>query len=76
MKDRGVLALPFGTGRTSPIAAADVAAVVAAILRDPADRIGAVYELTGPEALDIDGLAEQYTDALGRRIYRRGPVAR
>ena len=68
VKDRGVLALPFGTGRTSPIAAADVAAVVAAILRDPADRIGAVYELTGPEALDIDGLAEQYAEALGRRI--------
>ena len=62
VKDRGVLALPFGTGRTSPIAAADVAAVVAAILRDPADRIGAVYELTGPQALDIDGLAEQYAD--------------
>jgi uncharacterized protein YbjT (DUF2867 family) len=68
VKDRGVLALPFGTGRTSPIAAADVAAVVAAILRDPADRIGAVYELTGPETLDIGGLAEQYTEALGRRI--------
>ena len=49
VKDRDVLALPFGTGRTSPIAAADVAAVVAAVLRDPADRIGAVYELTGPE---------------------------
>ncbi len=68
VKDRGVLALPFGTGRTSPIAAADVAAVVAAILRDPADRVGAVYELTGPEALDIGGLAAQYTEALGRRI--------
>jgi uncharacterized protein YbjT (DUF2867 family) len=68
VKDRGVLALPFGTGRTSPIAAADVAAVVAAVLRDPTDRIGAVYELTGPEALDINGLAEQYTIALGRPV--------
>ena len=63
-----MLALPFGTGRTSPIAAADVAAVVAAVLRDPADRIGAVYELTGPQVLDIDGLAEQYAGALGRPI--------
>jgi len=68
VKDRGVLALPFGTGRTSPIAAADVAAVVATILRDPADRIGAVYELTGPEVLDIGGLAEEYSAALGRPI--------
>ena len=68
VKDRGVLALPFGTGRTSPIAAADVAAVVAAVLRDPADHLGAVYELTGPQVLDIDGLAEQYRIALGRPI--------
>ena len=67
IRDRGVLVLPFGTGRTSPIAAADVARVVAALLRDPADRIGKVYELTGPEVLDIDGLAEQYTRALGGR---------
>ncbi|MDT5283925.1 MAG: hypothetical protein QOJ20_5120, partial [Mycobacterium sp.] len=65
---RGVLALPFGTGRTSPIAAADVARVVAALLRNPAEHIGNVYELTGPEVLDINGLAEQYTRALGRAV--------
>jgi uncharacterized protein YbjT (DUF2867 family) len=68
VRDRGVLALPFGTGRTSPIAAADVAAVVAAILTDPSDHISKVYELTGPQVLDIDGLAQQYTSALGRPI--------
>ena len=68
IRDRGVLVLPFGTGRTSPIAAADVARVVAALLSDPADRIGNVYELTGPEVLDIDGLAEQYSGGLGRPV--------
>ena len=68
VRERGVLVLPFGTGRTSPIAADDVARVVAALLRDPADRIGQVYELTGPEVLDINGLAEQYTRALKRPI--------
>jgi uncharacterized protein YbjT (DUF2867 family) len=68
VRDRDVLALPFGTGRTSPVAAADVARVVAAILRDPAGRVGKVYELTGPEVLDIHGLAEQYARALGRPI--------
>ena len=68
VRERGVLALPFGTGRTSPISADDVAGVVAALLREPADRIGQVYELTGPEVLDIDGLAEQYTRALKRPI--------
>jgi uncharacterized protein YbjT (DUF2867 family) len=68
IQDRGVLVLPFGTGRTSPIAAADVARVVAALLRDPADHMGNVYELTGPEVLDIDGLADQYTRGLGRPV--------
>ena len=68
IRDRGVLVLPFGTGHTSPIAAADVARVVAALLRDPADRIGNVYELTGPEVLDIHGLAEQYARGLGRPV--------
>jgi uncharacterized protein YbjT (DUF2867 family) len=41
---------------------------VAALLRDPDNRLGRVYELTGPAVLDIDGLAEQYTRALGRPI--------
>jgi uncharacterized protein YbjT (DUF2867 family) len=68
VSERGVLVLPFGSGRTSPVAAADVARVVAAVLRDPAGRIGAVYELTGPEVLDIDGVAEQYARALGRPV--------
>jgi uncharacterized protein YbjT (DUF2867 family) len=68
VRERGVLALPFGTGRTSPISADDVARVVAALLHDPADRIGEVHELTGPEVLDINGLAEQYTRALKRPI--------
>ncbi|WAM14873.1 NAD(P)H-binding protein [Rhodococcus sp. JS3073] len=66
--EHGVLALPFGTGRTSPVAATDVARVIAAILQDPAGRVGQVYELTGPAVLDIDGLAEQYTRGLGRPV--------
>jgi len=68
VRDRGVLMLPFGSGRTSPISAGDVARVVAALLRHPDGRIGEVYELTGPEVFDINGLAEQYSRALGRPI--------
>jgi uncharacterized protein YbjT (DUF2867 family) len=68
VRERGVLALPFGTAGTSPISADDVARVVAALLRDPADRVGRVYELTGPEVLDINGLAGQYSRALKRPI--------
>jgi uncharacterized protein YbjT (DUF2867 family) len=68
VRQRGALVLPFGTSRTSPIAADDVARVVAALLRDPGDRIGQVFELTGPEVLDTSGLAAQYTRALKRPI--------
>jgi uncharacterized protein YbjT (DUF2867 family) len=68
IRERGTLVLPFGSGRTSPIAAADVARVVATVLRKPAGRIGKVYELTGPELLDIDGIAEQYSRALARPV--------
>jgi uncharacterized protein YbjT (DUF2867 family) len=68
VRERGVLALPFGDGHTSPIAATDVAHVVAALLREPEGRIGHVYELTGPQVLDIAGLAEQFGRALGRPI--------
>ncbi|HWS94836.1 MAG TPA: hydroxylase, partial [Mycobacterium sp.] len=68
LRERNVLALPFGTGRTSPIAASDVASVVSTVLLDPAERIGHVYELTGPQSLDIDGLAAQYARALHRPI--------
>src|SRR6201997_3475228 len=67
VRQRDALALPFGTGRTSPIAAADVARVVAALLLAPPTP-GQVYGLTGPQVLDIEGLAEQYTHALGRTI--------
>ncbi|HEY1839798.1 MAG TPA: NAD(P)H-binding protein [Mycobacterium sp.] len=68
IREQQVLALPFGAGRTSPIAPGDVADAVVAVLRNPAEHIGAVYELTGPTVLDVDGLAAQYGRALGREI--------
>jgi uncharacterized protein YbjT (DUF2867 family) len=60
--------LPFGTGRTSPIAASDVARVAATILADPASHIGHVYELTGPRSEDMRDVAAEYSSALGRTI--------
>jgi uncharacterized protein YbjT (DUF2867 family) len=68
LRERNLLALPFGTGRTSPIATSDVARTVTAVLVDPAHRIGDIYELTGPVSLDIDGLAAEYTRGLHRPI--------
>jgi uncharacterized protein YbjT (DUF2867 family) len=66
--DRGTIPLPFGTGRTSPVAAADVARVVAAVLEDPRPHLGKVHELTGPRSLDMTGMAEEYSRALGRQV--------
>ncbi|MGA8250182.1 MAG: NAD(P)H-binding protein [Mycobacterium sp.] len=68
IRETGQLALPFGAGRTSPVAASDVAEVVTAVLYAPEQHIGAVYELTGPATLDVDEIAEQYTQALGRPV--------
>ena len=60
--------LPFGAGRTSPIAAEDVAEVIAAILANPAAHIGKIYDLTGPKSQDMSAVAMEYSAALGRRI--------
>jgi uncharacterized protein YbjT (DUF2867 family) len=68
IRETGQLSLPFGAGRTSPVASSDVADVVAAVLVAPRDHLGAVYELTGPATLDVDELAEQYSQALGRTV--------
>jgi uncharacterized protein YbjT (DUF2867 family) len=68
IREAGRLSLPFGSGRTSPVASSDVADVVTAVLTAPQDHLGAVYELTGPATLDVDELADQYAQALGRPI--------
>ena len=60
--------MPFGLGKTSPVAAADVASVVANILADPGPHLGRIYELTGPRSQDMHGVAREYSDALGREI--------
>jgi uncharacterized protein YbjT (DUF2867 family) len=60
--------LPFGNGRTSPVDARDVANVIAAILADPAAHIGRVHELTGLRSQDMNAVAAEYSDALGRPI--------
>ncbi|MFF2999786.1 NAD(P)H-binding protein [Streptomyces sp. NPDC057950] len=68
IRENGTIALPFGTGRTSPVAVVDVARVVAAVLLDPAPHIGHVYELTGPRSMDMTEMAEEFARALGRPV--------
>ncbi|QIY66769.1 NAD(P)H-binding protein [Streptomyces sp. RPA4-2] len=68
IRENGTIALPFGTGRTSPVAVVDVARVVAAVLLDPPPHIGHVYELTGPRSMDMTEMAEEFSRALGRPV--------
>ncbi|WBB65119.1 NAD(P)H-binding protein [Micromonospora sp. WMMD812] len=68
IRENGTIALPFGTGRTSPVAVDDVARVVATVLRDPAPHIGQVYELTGPRSVDMTELAAAFSRALDRPV--------
>jgi uncharacterized protein YbjT (DUF2867 family) len=60
--------LPFGEGKTSPVAAADVARVVATVLAEPEPHIGKVYHLTGPQSENMHFFAREYSKALGRTI--------
>jgi len=68
IRKRGTIELPFGTGRTSPIAVDDVARVIATVLRNPAPHVGQLYELTGPRTVDMTELAGAFSKALGRPV--------
>ena len=67
--------LPFGEGKTSPVAVEDVARVVALLLSDPRPHLGQTYHLTGPQSENMHFFAREYSEALGRTItYRDIPV--
>jgi uncharacterized protein YbjT (DUF2867 family) len=68
VRDRDRIELPFGRGKTSPVATADVARVVAAVLADPGPHLGRTHELTGLRSQDMDGVAREYSDALNREV--------
>jgi uncharacterized protein YbjT (DUF2867 family) len=68
VRESNQIRLPFGDGKTSPVAVADVARVVAALLADPRPHIGKVYHLTGPQSENMHFFAREYSEALGRTI--------
>jgi uncharacterized protein YbjT (DUF2867 family) len=77
VRDADELALPMGRGKTSPIAAADVARAVSVVLEDPTPHIDKIYNLTGFESADLEHYARVFSEALGRTIrYRDVPVSR
>jgi uncharacterized protein YbjT (DUF2867 family) len=68
VRESNQIRLPFGEGKTSPVAVEDVARVVAAVLADPRPHIGKVYHLTGPQSETMHFFARGYSRALGRGI--------
>jgi uncharacterized protein YbjT (DUF2867 family) len=75
VKKSNQIRLPFGEGKTSPIAAEDVARAVAALLVDPQRHIGKTYHLAGPQSENMYFYAQEYSKALGRTItYQDIPV--
>ncbi len=57
-----------GSGKTSYIASADIAAVVAEVLRAPKAHDGKSHVLTGPEAITDEELARLLSDVTQRTI--------
>lgn len=75
VRDSDALVLPFGAGRTAPISATDVARAVAVVLAEPAAHIGRIYNLSGPESVDLAHFARVFSEVLGRTIiYRDVPI--
>jgi uncharacterized protein YbjT (DUF2867 family) len=75
VRESNQIRLPFGEGKTSPVAVEDVARVIAMLLANPQPHIGRIYHLTGPRSENMYFFAEEYSKALGRTItYQDIPV--
>jgi NAD(P)H dehydrogenase (quinone) len=66
--NEGILRLPVGKGRHSPIAADDQGRAIASILKNPEGLIGQTIPLSGPVEMDHEQMAVELTEALGRKI--------
>jgi uncharacterized protein YbjT (DUF2867 family) len=75
VRESNQIRLPFGEGKTSPVAVADVARAITALLANPQPHIGKIYHLAGPQSDNMDFYAHEYSKALGRTItYQDIPV--
>ena len=68
VRESDQIRLPFGEGKTAPVAAEDVARAVTALLLNPQPHIGKIYHLTGPQSENMNFFAQEYSKALGRTI--------
>lgn len=70
VRQAGALPVPAGDAAVTFVDPRDVAAVAAAVLTADATRghEGRTYVVTGPEALTLDDVAAQLSDAVGRAV--------
>jgi NAD(P)H dehydrogenase (quinone) len=72
---QGVLRMPAGKGRHSPIAADDQARVIATLLHNADGYIGTTIPISGPVEMDHEQMAAELSEALGRTVvYQDLPV--
>ena len=64
----GVIRGPAGDGRVAAVAQDDIAEAAVAVLSDPAAHAGAVYHLSGPEALTLTEVAATISEGTGRPV--------
>ncbi|MER7678512.1 NAD(P)H-binding protein [Streptomyces sp. NPDC096934] len=73
---QGILRMPVGKGRHSPVAADDQGRAIAALLLRPEGHIGTTIPLSGPVEMDHEQMAAELSEALGRQIvFQDLPVA-
>jgi hypothetical protein len=70
---KGVLSMPAGKGRHSPIAADDQGRAIAALLKSPDKYFGTIIPISGPVEMDHEQMAVELSDALGRKIVFENP---
>jgi uncharacterized protein YbjT (DUF2867 family) len=65
----GVIRGPAANGEFSPVAQDDIADVAVAVLTNPSEHAGKVYDLTGPEQLSLEAAAATMTELTGRQFH-------
>lgn len=67
IRDKGLFYMPIEDARVSQVDVRDIAAVAAVVLSSNGHE-GQTYEITGPEALSFEEVADQFSIALGRPV--------
>jgi uncharacterized protein YbjT (DUF2867 family) len=69
----GTLPMPLPDQHIAPVDTRDIAAVAAAVLTAPGDHDERIYDLSGPESVSFDDLAQRFSDTLGTNVTHVSP---